>query len=119
MAHMRQQFEAADAAVLGVGVGEVFADVAQGCCAEQGVADGVQQYIGVAVAYEPVGVGDEDAAYYERQSFAEGVNVVSGAYSPSVGLRSIEICMRMVLERGLVESLVVGIKYDMSNEKML
>ena len=53
---------AVDAGIGGVGVGEVAADVAEGCCSEEGVADGVDEDVGVAMSEEAEFVGDEDAA---------------------------------------------------------
>lgn len=41
------------------------ADVAQGGCTEQGIANGMYEDVGVTVAEEPVGVGNGDAAERE------------------------------------------------------
>ena len=71
-----QQF-AVYALVARVGVREVLADVAKGGGTKEGVADGVEQHVGVGVAEEPQGVGYLDSA---EPQFAVGdklVNVVA------------------------------------------
>jgi hypothetical protein len=71
-----QQF-AVYAFVARVGVWEVLAYVAKGGGTKEGVADGVEQHIGVGVAEEPQGVGYLDSA---EPQFAVGdklVNVVA------------------------------------------
>ena len=61
--------------VVGVGV----ADVAEAGGAEQGVGDGVQHDVGVAVAGEAARMLDADAAEQERPAGFEPVGVVSDA----------------------------------------
>ncbi len=65
----RQEFVAAaeqdfavDVFVLGVVVGEMFADVAESGSTQQGVTDGVEQHVGIGMAEEPQGVGYFNAA---------------------------------------------------------
>ena len=65
------------AAVLGIGVGEHLADVAQGGGAEQGVDHGVQQHVAVAVADRLPIVGNADAADAQRPARPKSVRVVS------------------------------------------
>jgi hypothetical protein len=57
---------AVDVFVLGVVVGEVLSYVAEGGGAEDGVADGMEKYVGVGMAEEPFGVRDLDAAEPKR-----------------------------------------------------
>ena len=68
---------AVDASILAGGVGEVIADVAQSGGAEQGVADGVDEYVGVAMADESEGVVDVYAADPQFTVGGKGVDVVS------------------------------------------
>ena len=68
---------AVDAGILAGGVGEVIADVAQSGGTEQGVADGVDEYVGVAMAEESEGVVDVYAADPQFTVGGEGVDVVS------------------------------------------
>ena len=51
------------------GVGEVIADVAHIRCSQQGIADGVQQHVGIAVTQEALTVFDLDAAHPEVAAF--------------------------------------------------
>ena len=73
---VQQQF-AVDAFVAGVGVGEVFADIAQGGCPQQGVADGVEQDVGVGVPQQPFGMGNLNASEPQFAAFDQLVYVVS------------------------------------------
>ena len=59
---MCQKFETADAFVLWVSIGKMLADVAQCGGAEEGVADGVEQNVGIAVANQAMGVRNFYAA---------------------------------------------------------
>ena len=68
---------AVDAGILAGGVGEVIADVAQSGGAEQGVADGVNEYVGVAMAKQSEGVVDVHTADPQFTVGGEGVDVVS------------------------------------------
>ena len=70
---------AVDACELLGGVGEVVADVAQRGGAEQGVADGVDEDVGVAMAKQAVSVGDEDASEPQLAPFNELVDIVAEA----------------------------------------
>lgn len=60
---------------LGVGIGEVEADVAKGGGAEEGVCDGVGEDVGVGVAIEAEVTGDGDAAEDERAALHDAVVV--------------------------------------------
>ena len=62
LGYVAEEELAVDACIGGVGVGEVAADVAEGCCSEECVADGVDEDVGVAMAEEAEFVGDEYAA---------------------------------------------------------
>ena len=53
------------------------ADVAETRGAEQGVADGVNEYVGVAVAEKSEGVVDVHAAYPQLAAEGKGVDIVS------------------------------------------
>jgi len=75
---------AVDVFVLGVVVGEVLADVAQGGGAEEGVADGVEQHVGVGVAEEAEGVGYFDASEPQFAVGSQLVYVVSYSYAHGV-----------------------------------
>ena len=61
-----EEYFAVDVFVLGVVVGEVLSDVAEGGGTEDGVADGMEEYVGVGMAEEPFGVRDLDAAEPKR-----------------------------------------------------
>ena len=54
---------------LGRGVWEVIADVAHVCGSQQGVADGMQQHVGIAVTQETLTVFNLDAAHPEVAAF--------------------------------------------------
>lgn len=61
---------------------EVLSDIAQTCCAEQGIADGVEQGIGIGVAEESEGgVGKQNAAQPQSPSFHQLVDIVAMAYT--------------------------------------
>ena len=86
------------AAVLGVGVGEHLADVAQGGGAEQGVDHGVQQGVAVAVADRLAVVGNVDAAersgppgWSRCKSYPIPTRMASVARSPSALRPSVHI----------------------------
>ena len=76
-----QQHLAVDVFELGARVGEVVADVAQGGGAEQRVADGVDEDVGVAVAEQSRFVFQADAAEPQGAARHEPVHVESEAYS--------------------------------------
>ena len=60
-----------------VGVGKNLADVAQGGRAEHGVAHGVQQHVGIAVAQQSAVVGNVDPTQPQRPAGLEPMGVVS------------------------------------------
>ena len=68
---------AVSAFIFGGGVGKVIADVAEIGCTEEGVADGVNEHIGVAVAEESEGVVDVYTADPQLAAGGEGVNIIS------------------------------------------
>ena len=57
------------------------ADVAETCSAEQRIADGMEQDIGVGVAEQTFFMGDLDAAHHELSAFNQAVDIVTVAYS--------------------------------------
>ena len=79
-----QHFGRVAAAVLGVGVGEHLAHVAQGGGAQQGVDQGVQQRVGVAMADRLPIVGNVDAAQSQWSARLQPVGIVSDSYPHSV-----------------------------------
>ena len=69
----------------GVGVGEEVADVAEGGGAEQGVAEGVEGHVGIAMAQQATVMGNVYSADDAPASGDEAVYVVSAAYSHVLG----------------------------------
>jgi hypothetical protein len=63
--------------VFGGGVGEEFADVAQGGGTQEGVGDGVQQCVGIGVAEQAFAVGNGNAAQNQGATFNEPVDVIA------------------------------------------
>ena len=63
--------------MFGGGVGEEFADVAQGGGAQKGVGDGVQQCVGIGVAEQAFAVGNGNAAQNQGAAFNEPVDVIA------------------------------------------
>lgn len=76
-----QEYATIDAEELRGGVGEMAADVAQGGCTEQGIANGMYENVGVTVAEEPVGVGNGDAAEREGAVGNKAVDIIAKACS--------------------------------------
>ena len=74
-----EDFEAADAANAGVGIGKKMADVGFASGAEESVGDGMAEDIGVGVAVEPERVGDHHAAEDEGAVRDEAVDIVTYA----------------------------------------
>ena len=68
-----------------VGVGKQVADVAEPGRTKQGVGDGVQQDIGIAVADEVLVVGDVDSPQPQRPPLAKAMRIVSDAHAHEVG----------------------------------
>lgn len=75
---------AVDVFVLGVLVGEVFADVAQGGGAEHGVADSMEEYIGIGMAEESEGVGYLNTSQPQLAVGDKLVDVVAYSYAHGV-----------------------------------
>lgn len=76
-----QEYATIDAEELRGGVGEMAADVTQGGCAEQGVANGMYEDVGVTVAEKAVGVGYGDTAEREGAIGDKAVDIVAKACS--------------------------------------
>lgn len=74
-----KEFEAIGSGPLGIRGGEVVADVAKAEGTEEGIHDGVGEYVCVAMAEESEGVGDGDSAEDEGSIGAEAVDVVAVA----------------------------------------
>ena len=72
-----EQSLAVNALILRVAVGKMVADIAQVGGTEQGVADSMYEYVGITVAQQSDGAGDEDAAEPELAAFYETVDVVA------------------------------------------
>lgn len=112
---MPQQFQTTDALVLWVGVGEMLSYVAKCGGTKEGIADGVQQDVGIAMAHQAVGVRHKHTTQPKGQPFGKLVYVVSCSYPHHLfcvylfsGIISIAKPMRMVCANGLVDILVVG-----------
>ena len=91
LATAAEEYLAVNVFVLGVFVREVLADVAEGGGSEKGVADGVEENVGIAMAEESEMVGYLYASQPKRAVGGELVNVVaySDAHSWGVlGVRS-------------------------------
>ena len=58
---------------------------AAGNRAQQRVGDGVDEHVGVRMAFESFGMWDFDAAQKERPAFGEGVNVVTDTGEGAAG----------------------------------
>lgn len=56
-------------------------DIAEGTGSEDGVGQGMERHIGIAVAQQPLFVGDADAAEYQGSPGSEAVYVESVAYA--------------------------------------
>ena len=74
-----EDFEAADAANAGVGIGKEVTDVGFAGGAEEGIGDRVAEDIGVGVAVETERVGDHHAAEDEGAVHDEAVDIVAYA----------------------------------------
>ncbi len=61
-AYFLEQQEAGDVLVAGIGAGEIGPHVSLAHRAEHGVADSVDEGIGVGMAHQPLGVGNFDAS---------------------------------------------------------
>ncbi len=79
LCYVAQQFLAVDAFVGRVGVGEMVADVAQGGSAEEGIAEGMDSHVGIAVAKQPEGMVNLHAANPQFAVGHEAVHVKSEA----------------------------------------
>ena len=75
--HMLQQDETRNAFVAGISVGKVFPDVPQGCRAEQGVTDRMEQDVRIGVTFEPQMKGYFHTAENELSVSHQTVDVVS------------------------------------------
>lgn len=60
--HSAEQYPGVGALISGVSVGEVIAYVAEGSSAKEGVAQGVESHVGIAMAQEAFRVGNLDPA---------------------------------------------------------
>ena len=78
---MAQQLPAVDALETLIGIREMLADVAQRGRAEQGIADRVQQHIGVGMAKQTAIVGNIDTADDQPAPLGEGMHVETVAYT--------------------------------------
>ena len=78
---MPQKHPRVGSAVGRIGIGEVHAYIAQGCRAEQGVAQGVKSHVGIAVAEQPEGVGHMNATQYQVSPFDETVDIIARSYA--------------------------------------
>ena len=86
-------------------------DITQSGGTEEGIANGMQEDIGIAVAYKAVGMGHTHTTEPKGQALTEAVHVISSSYTHYlVGIISMERPRRMVLANGLVEILVVGMR---------
>ena len=72
---------AVGAFVFGGCVGKMVADVAEIGSAEEGVADGVNEYVGIAVAKKAEGMVDAYATQPQIAAFDETMHVIAVAYS--------------------------------------
>jgi hypothetical protein len=55
----------------------VAADIAEARRSQQGIDDGMKKGVRVAVAAEPSGAVDADAAQHQRTRLVKGVNIVA------------------------------------------
>ena len=62
-----------------ISVGEELADVAEGCCPEERIGDGVEEDVCIAVAEGHPVVRDRDPTEHERRARPEAVGVVAEA----------------------------------------
>ena len=83
--HAREDVRAGDALDGGVRVGKMVADVGGGDRAQQRVGDGVDEHVGVRMAFESLGMRDLDPAEKERPAFREGMNVVTDTGKGAAG----------------------------------
>ncbi len=74
-----QQEEARDSLETGVGIGEMFADVAQGGGPQQRVGDGMHQDVRIRMPVQPLRMGDINATQDQFPSFPEPMDVVPEA----------------------------------------
>lgn len=72
-----------------VSVGEHFADVADGGGTEEGIRDGVQEYVGVAVADGVLVVRDVEAAETQRSARRQTVRIVPNSYTDAQSWKSL------------------------------
>lgn len=79
--YVAEEDSAVGAGIGRVGVREVPADVTEGGGAEEGVAEGVDGDVGVAVAQKSAAVRDINTADDARTPFNEAVNVETVAYT--------------------------------------
>ena len=78
---MTQEYSAVDIFEIRAGIGEMLADVAQSGCAQKGIADGVQQHVGIAVAFQPHRVRDFDSADDKFSVFDKLMDVNAYTYA--------------------------------------
>src|SRR3989442_8886573 len=94
--HAFEQGQARYALPARIGVGEHAPEVAQGQRAQEGLAHGMGQDIGIRVALEPSLRRDGDAAQYEGAAVDERVEIEAEA-APRGGHRRLPRSMRTVL----------------------
>ena len=75
LAHVAQQHQRVGPPVLGIGVGEMAANVAQGRCTEQRIDDGMQQHIGIGVAEQTMGVLNHHPTHHQGPTGHQGMHV--------------------------------------------
>ncbi len=74
-----EENEAGDIFPAWIAVGVVAADVTLADSSEEGVGDGMDEYVGIGVTIRPGVVWDENAAKDARATGLEGMNVVADA----------------------------------------
>ncbi len=75
-----QQDFAVDVFELGGSVGKMIADIAQAGSSQQRIADGMEQYIGIAVAQRTFVVGDFNPANHQISSFNQLMKINAVTY---------------------------------------
>ena len=78
---LNEQFLAVDALEARVGIGEVETDVAQSCCPEQGIAQGVKHHIGIAVTQQSQAVRYVYTTHPKFTTLNEAVNIKTHSYT--------------------------------------
>jgi hypothetical protein len=76
-----EHFGGVSVAVGRIGIREHFANIAQGGRAEQSVSDGVQQYVGIAMADEVAIVRNLDSTQPQGPPLAKSMRIVSDAHA--------------------------------------